>query len=493
MNSLKTKEKNIFRGELFISLAMLFLWMIFEYCMIHVTVSLSNVPKYFYYYVGASSFIGIILFVRKAKIFKWFIIAPLIIFFGFTLFFYFIHRHEYGYQYIAMIMAKYIMFAMSAVVIVDVIHKIKRHKSGVKNTGLFVVFCLAILLTLILGHDYILPIVCPVTALYVTAISTSDWKKLMTQFSLSMYIVIYLYTIASFILKPNEYVAGRYWGIFNFPVVGALLSALGIISGVYLWKILSRKISNKYLNILLLAVFMIYPLYILLITMDRAVILGMLSVLVFSVIFLFGKKGDWKKRLFIAIPIILFLLLVFITGVVIIYRTEDYIFEIISEKLSSYPSVFNSLFNFASRFKYGSKYSYFEQGTMINCIDYFTSFRLGLWYLALKEVKILGGSPITFVIRDIEYHTHNTYVEWLLRVGWIGGTLLISWIIYYLVVSIKHIIRKNTLALFSFVWISFCLAFMIVERELWIEMPLFLLLVFQYPLIMKMEDNTIKG
>ena len=490
MNGLKTKEKNIFRVELLNSLAMIFLWMIFEYCLIHVTVSLSNVPKYFYYYVGASSFIGIIIFIRKAKILKWYIIAPLVVFFGTTLCFYFIHRHEYGYQYIAMIMARYIMLAMSAIVIVDVILKIKRNELSIKNYGLFIVFCLAVLLTLILGRDYILPITCPVIALYATPITASVWNKLMFQFSLSMYTVFYLYTIISFILKPNEYVSGRYWGIFNFPVVGALLAALGIISGVFLWKLLSKKIRNKYISIFVLIVFLIYPLYFILITMDRAVILGMLSLLAFSAVFLFGKKVNYKKRMLVATPSIFLLILAFAAGAIIIYKTDDYIFDEISKKLVAYPGVFNSLFHFASRFKYGHKNSYFEQGTIMNGIDYFTSFRLGLWYLALKEVKILGGSPITFVIRDIEYHTHNTYVEWLLRVGWIGGTLLISWIIYYLIASIKHIIRKDFLSIFSFVWISFCIAFMMVERELWIEMPLFLLLVFQYPLIMKMKDDA---
>ncbi len=490
MDSLSLKEKKNNIVDRLSNIGMMFFWMLFEYSLIHVTVSLSNVPKFFYFYIGASSLIAIVILVRKVKLFKWYIIIPLMAFWGNALYFYFIHRYEYGYQYIAMVMAKYIMFAMFAIVIVDEIIKSKRSILEKKKIGLFCVFCSAIAVTVILGHDYVLPVLCPITALYITAINALTWKKMMIHFSLSMYFVFYLYTLVSFILKPNEYVAGRYWGVFNFPVVGALLAALGIISGAYLWFLLSKKIRNKKFNIFFLILFMIYPFYFILLTMDRAVILGLTSVLVFSAIFLFGKKVNYKKRLIIVIPVLVIILLLFAVGAILIYKTEDRVFDEISRRLQSFPDVFSSMFYFASRFKYGSKYSYFEQGTILNGIDYFTSFRLGLWYLALKEVKFLGGSPITFVIQDIEYHTHNTYVEWFLRVGWIGGSLLCSWIVYYLIVSIKHIIRKDSLSVFSFVWISFCLTFMMVERELWTEMPLFLLLILQYPLIMGMKDNT---
>ncbi len=488
MDNIVVKDKNcILKGHL-LDVAMIILWMIFEYCMIHVTVSLSNVPKFFYYYIGASAFITIIALLRKAKLFKWYIIIPLLAFWGNALYFYFIHRHEYGYQYIAMIMAKYIMFGMFAIVIVDEMIKSKRPMLDKKKIGLFCFFCSAIAVTVVLGHDYILPVLCPITALYITAINSLIWKKMMIHFSLSMYSVFYLYTIISFILRPNEYVAGRYWGVFNFPVVGALLAALGMISGVHLWVLLSRKISYNRLRVLVLALFMIYPFYYILITMDRAVIIGLLSVIAFSAIFMFGNNVNYKKRLIIAIPAILFLIISFMVGAIIIFKTEDCVFNEISSKIRSFPVTFSSIFDFVARFKYGSEYSYFEQGTMLNGIDYFTSFRLGLWCLAFKEVKLLGGSPITFIIHDIEYHTHNTYVEWFLRIGWIGGSLLCLWIVNYLIASIKQIIRKNSSSVFSFIWISFCITFMMVERELWIEFPMILLLVFQYPLLFKDKE-----
>lgn len=464
------------------------LWALFVYCMIHVTVSLSNVPKFFYFYIGASSFIGIILLIRKVQIFKWYIIVPIIAFFGNVLYFYFIHRHEYGYQYIAMLLAKYIMFAMFAVVIVDEIKRGNRTRLDSKNIVFCFLFFLAIIVTVILGHDYILPIICPITALYISDISESTWVKMFYNFSLSSYLVVYIYSIASFIIKPNEYVAGRYWGVFNFPVVGALLGALGLICGVYLWLNMSKRIVNRWFKIITLIIFLIYPSYLILITMDRAVIIGLISVLIFSSVLLCGKNKNLKKRLILATIIIIFIAVVFGLAVLIVYKMDDSTFENISSKISIIPGGFATILRFVSRFKYGSEYSYFPQGTLLNGIDYFTSYRLGLWYLASKEVRLLGDSPITFVIRDIEYHTHNTYVEWFLRVGLVGGSLLSIWIITYLIVAIRKMVTRKTSYLLGFWWITFCLPFMMVERELWIELPLFLLLVFQYPYIIKMDE-----
>ncbi len=458
--------------------------------MVHVTVSLSNVPKYFYYYLGASAFIGIILLIRKAKILKWYILIPLAAFCGNVLFFYYIHRHEYGYQYIAMLMAKYLMFALFAVVVVDLIVKGPKSNLNKKYIGLLIVFCMAVAVTVILGHDYILPAICPVCALYLTVIDSKTWGKMMLQFSLSMYIVVYLYTLASFVIKPNEYVNGRYWGVFNFPVVGATLGALGVISGVYLWNSYSHFFKKRSVKGLVITLIILYPTYLLYITLDRAVIFGLLSVFAFSSVYWFGKKNNSKKRGIIAVSAILLLLALFTVASVTIYKIDDQVFYTVSSKVNeSFPGLIKSVFNFASRFKTGSKYSYFEQGSYLNGVDYFTSFRLGLWYLASKEISLLGGSPITFVIRDIEYHTHNTYVEWFLRVGWIGGISLTVWIIYYLVLSIKQIIKKDFLSLWSFLWITFCVVFMIVERELWIELPMVLLLIFQYPLLFNIDEQ----
>ncbi len=490
MNSLKAKEKNNKIGELINNILMLSLWMLFGYCLVHVTVSLSNVPKYFYFYLGASAFIGIILLIRKTNLFKWYIIIPIVAFWGNVLFFYYIHRHEYGYQYIAMLMAKYLMFVLFAIVVVDLIKKGLKNSLNKKHIGLFIVFCIAIVVTVVLGHDYILPVICPICALYFTAIDSATWKKMMFQFSISMYIVTYLYTLASFILKPNAYVGGRYWGIFNFPVAGAILGALGFISGVYMWISYFHKINKLVARVFILGLFIVYPTFVLLITLDRAVIFGLLSIFVFSCIFCFGKEINCRKRSIIAISVMLILLILFSASAVAIYNIDDQLFNIISAKVNeSFPGLIKSAYYFASRFKTGSKYSYFEQGTLMNAVDYFTSYRLGLWYLASKEIRLLGGSPITFVIRDIEYHTHNTYVEWFLKVGWIGGISLTAWILYYLVVSIKLRIKKDSLSLWSFWWITFCLVFMIVERELWIELPIMLLLIFQYPFLFNIVEK----
>ena len=490
MNSLNAREKSNKIGELLNNLSMFFLCMLFEYCMVHVTVSLSNVPKYFYFYFGASAFIGIILLIRKTNIFKWYIIAPLVLFWGNVLFFYFIHRHEYGYQYIAMLMAKYLMFSLFAIVVVNLIPQGVKSNLNKKHIGLFIVFFVAVVVTIILGHNYVLPIVCPIGALYLTVINSSTWKKLLQQFSLSMYIVVYLYTLASFVIKPNEYVAGRYWGIFNFPVVGATLAALGIISGIYLWLQYSNKFKSLLGKISVLVIAMIYPIYILIITLDRAVIAGLLSSLIFASIFCFGKKINYKKRGFAAIIAFFLLLIAFFSCSAIIYKSDSQTLDRLSNIFNkSSLSLINNILDFANRFKTGSDCSYFEQGTFLNAIDYFTSYRLGLWYLAYKEIRLLGGSPITFVISDIEYHTHNTYVEWFLRVGWIGGIFLTAWVFYYLVIAVRHRIQKDSLSLWSFIWISFCVVFMMVERELWIEFPMVLLLIFQYPLLFNIDKQ----
>ncbi len=485
--SLKTKIKDKSLIYDFISMIS---WMFFEYCLIHVTVSLSNVPKEFYYYTGATFFIVIVLMIRRVNPFKWYIFAPLIVSYGCIVYHLYLIRHGIGIHYAAMVLAKFSMFVSFAVVIVDELIEKKKPQIEKKRFFFLLLFCVAFGLSIVLGYDYVLPVICPITALYFTGISEKKWKSLMIQFSLSMYVVVYLYSLFSFMIAPDKYVGGRYWGIFNFPVVGALLGALGTYSAFYLWHVYNTRIHHKVLRYAVLALMIVYPIYLLSITMDRAVILGLLSSIAFSITFSFGKKEKVAFRA--TVVSIVLLIMISISGIIAfwIFRQDE---SVLLEKTNyinlHLPSSIATIWRFAMRFKYGSDLSYFEQGTIINSLDSFSSYRLSTWYLASKEFRLLGNSPLIYNVGGIDYHAHNTYVEWILRLGYLGGAMMIIWYISQLILHIKKRVEKDQKNLLGFLWATFCLAFMIAERELWIEFPLFMVLVFQYPLIIKMNGE----
>lgn len=476
------KKKNG-QKEIWFDILSVILWTFFGYCLVHVFVSMAQTPKDVYFYAASATLILLVLLYRRIKILNPLYLGYLAIYGGYAVRYLFIHRHDWEYQYAGMLAGKFATFGLFALLILDMIFTGKYYKFTKRNKVLLMLFLLAFGVGTVLAGTYIPVIICPVFALYTTQFSTVSWKKFVSHFAIGAYGTFLIYSFGSFILAPHTFYAGRYIGMLNFPVAGGLISVLGIYSAVFLWWIYLKKIKNVFLRFLILFVLAGYPLATLFVFSDRACILGVFCTLFFAFIFCFGKKEKTKLRAIIAGALVLTGIIAFIAVAVIAMNLGD---ALIKEGEENQSFLVGTL----SRFVTGSSVSVFEEGTLLNKLDYFCSYRPGIWYMAIKEIKFFGNSNLIFNLREgVSVHAHNTFIEWFLRTGWIGGSLLVAWFVTYLISALKKRKESDELTLFTFMWSTFCIAFFMTERELWYDPPAFILLLLQVPLLKKFEDE----
>ena len=142
-------------------------------------------------------------------------------------------------------------------------------------------------------------------------------------------------------------------------------------------------------------------------------------------------------------------------------------------------------------FSSGSGTGVYKEGTVLNALDYFSSYRLGLWHMGILQAKLIGPTELGITLPNGYYfaHVHNTYIDWILRLGWIGGLCVIAWFVIYMVTAIRKYLSGEKEAIYSLLWIGFSLGFFMVERELWASIPVFMLLMLLYPLAVRFVDE----
>lgn len=70
---------------------------------------------------------------------------------------------------------------------------------------------------------------------------------------------------------------------------------------------------------------------------------------------------------------------------------------------------------------------------------------------------------------------------------------MIAWFLASFVTATKRVIKKDYTCLLTFLWTGFLLMLMLAETVLWIYVPAFVLLMVQYPLLVKQEQESEPG
>ena len=306
------------------------------------------------------------------------------------------------------------------------------------------------------------------------------------------YVAFVIIMTVSLIIAPNEYHSGRYIGIFVFPAAGGLLAANAMISVLYHWYCLEKSGVDKKRNNVIHILALIYPVIASILTFDRAAWLGLLCVILAIYIFKKGDRQIIKRRSIIAGIVVVALTVIFCVTVKIMITNDVGRIETSVNEEGDYEYGANAFWvNVVNKalIKH-SKTGVFPANTLLNAIDGFSSGRLGIWYTGLKQVKLVGQTELTMTLPNGEFmgHVHNTYIDWCMRLGYVGGVLLIVWFFAYFAEVVKLKVAGDESVYYPLLWVVFCFAFFIVERELWTNLPPFMLLLLQYPLLIKFKD-----
>lgn len=131
--------------------------------------------------------------------------------------------------------------------------------------------------------------------------------------------------------------------------------------------------------------------------------------------------------------------------------------------------------------------------SVLETIDSFSGGRLTILKNGLKMVTFMGGSKLAIEVSDKVMAPHNTYLTWLLLYGWIAGGSIVVWYLSYFVSAIKGFFSNKKYLLFTALWAVLCGIAFWAEGEYHYNLSIFLILVFQYPLLAYNSREEIKN
>lgn len=466
---------------------------VFVFSFENIGIALYQVKKDAFFYLGICAIVMITLIIRKANLFDVKKIAVSVGAIAYILYYQYLHRADWGYQYRYMLIAKHISFLLFAISVWDMIERNSSQKRpAIRSKGLAGVFCAAFGVALILGQEYMAVMLIPIFVWYQMPLNRDMWTRLINMLAAALYCMFVVMMIWSLIVSPNGYTSGRYEGIFVFPAVGGILASLAIFSIIYLWLLYKNRIDKKWIRVLSLVLLLAFPVFSFFLFFNRAAVISMIITGAFMWV-ISAKEERKKKALKRGIIVIIVAIVLFGAEVVAIKTLQKVDLSEIQEYLSENREkpgmyIFNRIIGTVTIKE--SRTGVFEGGTVINAFDTMFSTRISIWYLGVKNIRLWGNSELGITFPDGEYmaHTHSTYLDWFLRLGIFGGILMVLWFAVYLTVAIKRHLEYDRVTLFTLIWAIFCIGFCAVERELWNDFPLFLLVLLQYPLLIKFTD-----
>ncbi len=357
------------------------------------------------------------------------------------------------------------------------------------SSGLFIV--VALLACLISGFKYYsYVLLLPIVYFYLVQFSKCDWQKWIFSLTVGYYFSFVYTMIKSFQIAP--YTGERYYGIYiNHGMFGIMIGGAFICA---LWWIIMafqcKLCVWKRILVCFPAVFCLLCLF-----MNGARV-AELAVIITTVVALcfWGGKGGKKHILYRTAYVVSAVLICFIGFIIILSVLNNYdrenleLFienEVLREKVLYWYGRAWTLFNAESI------YGVFEEGSIMNALDRFSSSRLSIFTMYLRDLNLLGHENLYIQLKDVPVlHPHNTFIYWLYGLGVVPGSFLIVWSISYIWNAARKAFNEKEIYMFPFLWILYFSAASLNEDILWVYIVGFVLLILQYPLLVNMKESN---
>ena len=372
----------------------------------------------------------------------------------------------YGEVFYKVLRLKHICYVLFAGLMFDLIrHKPLHLKYSIKSPLLWLYVSMAVVAVFFAPEDFI-PLFAPVLALILTDIDKEKWTELTDCFCIGYYIVYFKMFTQSLIVALDNWQSGRYMGAFkNISTTGVHVS-IAVLVGLYffirwLW---SGGHSKKKLVVLL--ILWTYPVVVSVMVNSRTAELGLIGAILVFFIFLHGKgRAVSNKRIKTGIIICI----AAAVGIVLLGYVLYYM--LVNKYIESLPYGLSHISALGESYEDG----YFDS-QILNKINAFSSQRLIDWVELIRQASWKG------VNADL-MHTHNVYIYYIIRYGYIGGALVILWALTYLAQGIIASYKENAAFIMPLLYGSFAMLSEIGMNGYW-SLPLgFYWLLFSYPLI----------
>ena len=228
---------------------------------------------------------------------------------------------------------------------------------------------------------------------------------------------------------------------FNSTIFG-ICTAVGFVPIVFFFMYLVFEKKLSILRVLGLLALSIPVLFVTYISEARNGFLGIGAMIILAIAFWCVRNGKIKKFLIIT-GVIIGLIVVFYVVGTIFFRGDYTQTEYMESPLDKYPHLKLIVYRTLRIFNTKSLFGIIPEGSLLNGIDGFTSYRLSMQILAIRSFKRY------IIILDLSLTiSHNASLGSIFNFGIIpGGLFVLSWIwsyIYVFVKNVKLIKRKES-------------------------------------------------
>lgn len=438
-------------------------WLIF-----HVAEEAFEVPRYYWLYLTSIAVMVYIAYLRGIKLNDW--KAWLFILAGTALLAVIwkakgINADNYGVDYSKVVRLRQVCYVAFTGLLLDLLrHRPSHIKESIKSPLLWLYLAMVIIGVICTKEDAI-PLVIPIFTLLLTKISPAKWTELMDCLGAGYYLVYFKMFTASLLSGINRAEDGRYMGVFANQSTTGVHVTIAVLWGVYFFIRWLRSSRDKK-RLIVLLILWVYPCVVSLMVNSRSSELGLMGAVLVAFAFLHNKsKRATKRRVLIAAAIC-------VVGVVFFVILAKVLAGLcVSEKIGMLPYGLDHVALFGMDYPNG----YFNS-QLLNKINALSSQRLIDWVELIEQAKFIGGDG------ELLY-THNVYVFYIIKYGYLGGGLMIAWAVTYVIMGMVRSGSKEPAFIMSMIYGAFALLAEVGMNGYWM-LPLgFYWLIFSYPLV----------
>lgn len=470
------------------------LWYAYFFLMVMVARDLYQNHKDFHYHIASIVLIAIAMLLRKdfKLSFLSFIPASAIVLGGINCLY--DARMEFGREYKLVLLSRYCLIAAFVIWVLSILLSEKRNKPEWKKTLGGVLLLIFVILASIIKYNKAYYFAIPLfLILSVGKLERRDISEQMKLIAIAMYLNFFISMTVSVISKPNLGSTGRYEGIFFFPVVVGFISSTAIFASLYYLKTVCREwknlnLSRKRKRVLIFLLLIIYPIIMLVLSGNRAILLGN-AVIIITFLVRLICLGSKKVKI---TAIIVAAVLMIGGSIGVVWMSHNFNSVEFAERINLDKQSMG--YYFVVHLPQVSEYNstgVFEPGTLMASLDATSSDRLGIWVTGLKKVTLLGKNDTSIILPTGEDagHVHSTYIFWLLFYGAIAGAIGIVWMIYNFVEILIRLFHRNG-ELIPALFIMLALGVFSVENEQFMELLPMLMLIFSYRFFYDIDDES---
>lgn len=333
---------------------------------------------------------------------------------------------------------------------------------------------------------------------YLIPMTEGRWKYVVNRmcYGYMAALTVVLYQSVTEHLEVNSF-NGRWYGSFvNIGDFGLFLGGAVAVIFYQLYRIKNTKGRLSFAYVLWMLALIVTGWAVLRVSTVTCFI-GIIFTLIMGVVVI-RKKATLKNTTFRFVAMLIFIMIAAVVGFMVLKALTNTDEQYWKTMLREGNTFLKPLANIICRAHYmfnSTETLYgmgiFEPGSIINCVDLFTSGRLSIIKAFSEYFNIVGNAPMGMQVGTyFAYTTHNTYSQVIFDYGYVAGGLYLAFLVYATIYSaVKFIKEKKPVQAFPCIWMAMLLGVLSGESAHFYFPVVTITFLVVYPVIVKVEKK----